>query len=229
MRCLLLLGLLAVTGCATPPAADTDPFILPPDALFSRVRTIALMPMGVAVSLEHSASVARHYEALVTSRLEAAGFAVIPSSAYMSIHKEVAAYMSSGDLDDEGKRVVRDYALRELLARHGGDALLYPLISLVGVDPSGRSAVWHGIEESTAGEPGSKAGVAANGRTLPALSFIVLLTGTGGESYYADAGGVQLLAHLREDRLVDVPRDELLTDDARNERAVALALGRLVR
>ncbi|CAN5130138.1 hypothetical protein BH24PSE2_BH24PSE2_22530 [soil metagenome] len=202
--------------------ADVSPFIVPPEDLFSRVQRIALMPTGIAIPVENSGAVASQYEALVTARLQAAGFAVIPSSAYHAIHAELAERMG-GELDDAQRQAVKAHAKRELLVRHAGDALLYPLISLVGVDSPGHSATWHGIEEPT-GSFAAGMRAPAGARTLPALSFIAVLTGIGGDSWYAGAGGVQLLARMEDDRLVKVPARDLLTDERRNERAVELAL-----
>jgi hypothetical protein len=228
------------------PAAN---FEVPRADLMSTVKTIGMMPIVVAEEVPDKDIVAARYEAEITARLTSAGFVVVPASAMREIRERNQATL--GGLYDPmtGQRIkekvdaLNEFSSHEYLATHQVDALLQPAIVRRFTQFSVGKASWDGVIDSSSGRAGfshfmatmATGGVDPEGR-VPALSFVVRLTDAGGKLLYSGAGGLQVLSYARvavvkmlaTTRQLPVDPKFIMTDPARDARALSIALDPLV-
>ena len=226
----------AVTGCVTPPY---DPFILSRSEIYERVETLAMMPLQFP-DFDRKEEVAARYEALITERLEAAGFSVIAAAESSSIMNSKIEQLGgmfdsrTGQVAKEKRTAVKEHLAQELNAKYGFDAYVAPKIVIVEANWSGNSAAWDGVTESVTGKTGFWAGFSNSNMsgTIPAMSlFVVLRDKTESEGYYVGKGGVQLVAHYGEtfaSGFVDIPKSQWFIDKEKDVTAVDIALSALV-
>ncbi len=240
-RCIRTLAFIflvaAITGCVTPPY---DPFVLSRSEIYERVDTLAMMPLQCP-DFDRKEEVSARYEALITERLEAAGFKVIPSEESSSIRNSMIEQMGgifdpiTGQVSEEKRQAVSDHLVQELNAKFDFDAYIAPKIVTVKANWNGNSATWDEVTESVTGKTGFWAGLFSNQNmygTLPAMSlFVVLRDKTDSEGYYVGRGGIQLAAHYGETfagGFVDIPESEWFVDQEKDVTAVNIALSALV-
>lgn len=242
-RPMLVLAVVALigAGCATAPY---DPFKIPRDEFYGKIKTIALAPVGVPDDLEDAEPVKATFASLVEAKLRAAGFAAVPAREYAALQKSMAEQVgglfdpATGRRDEAKVRTIREYVVRELNTKFQADAVLYPSIRSVKATFTQSRAKWDGASEWLA--PGGLGGVLFfanehNSGTVGALSLIVVIRTVQGPDVYAHAGGIQVRSRLSGPKLsgvrdfVPVPRSELFVDEKRNAEAVDIALGSLVR
>ncbi len=226
----------AITGCVTTPY---DPFILSRSEIYERVETLAMMPLQCP-DFDRKEEVSARYEALITERLEAAGFKVIPSeesSSIMNYKIEDLGGMfdpTTGEVDEEKRQAVSDHLLQELNAKFDFDAYIVPKIEIVKASWKGNSATWDDVTETVSGKTGFWATFKNQDMsgTIPAMSlYVVLKDKTDSEGYYVGIGGIQLVAHYGEtfaSGFVDIPKSEWFVDEEKDVTAVAIALSALV-
>ncbi|HKE42976.1 MAG TPA: hypothetical protein VKB41_00415 [Steroidobacteraceae bacterium] len=226
-------------------------FEVPRADLMSTVKTIGIMPIVVAEEVPDKDTVAARYEAEIAARLTSAGFAVVPASAMREVRERNQAAL--GGLYDPmtGQRIkekvdaLNEFSSHEYLATHQVDALLQPAIALRSAPFNVGKASWDGVVDSSSGPDRTgfshfmatlaAGGVDVEGR-LPALSFVVRLTDAGGKLLYSGAGGLQLLSYSRvtvvkmlsTTRQLPVDPKFIMTDPARDARALSIALDPLV-
>ncbi len=226
--CLITLS----TSCAvTPPY---DPFIKSRSEIFNTVHVLSMTPVLLA-DFDRKDEVAARYEALITERLETAGFKVIPSSEYSSIWDPMIERSGgmfdpvTGVLDEEKMAALRLHTTNELVAKFDIDAYVRPAIMVIKASWNGNTATWDGVTDHTTGKGGFWAALSAPDAfgTIPALSLILPVTGTSGETYYVGRGGIQLFAHYKGG-FVDVPESMLFVDPERDVNAVNVALALLL-
>ena len=246
--------LLALVGCGASVAfADhgQDPdsnFMIPRAELISTVKTIGVMPLSVADEVPDADAVSARYEGEIVARLTSAGFVVVLPSAMREIRERVRATL--GGLYDPmtgrpiNEKVVAydEFSDSEYRTAHKVDAVLQGAIIMQSVMFSSDKASWDGVVDSSSGRSGvgdfmmsmSGAGVHLH---IPDLSMSVSLADTRGKLLYTGAGGLQVLAYERavvenmlattQQRYIDAKF--ILTDPARDARALSLALDPLLR
>jgi len=226
------------------PAAAADAaapgFKKPRAEILAAVKTIGLLPVDVTERVPNTEAVAERYESLVSAQLEQAGFQVVKPAAMREIRDRLKKTL--GGLYDPvtghelpGKvKAFEEYSRSEYLASHKVDATLWVGIIVRRARMSGAGADWDGVSETVTGHSGvggfltdTFSGNAFSG-VVPALSVGIVLTDTHEERLYERAGGLQLLEYVRREgndfAQPHVDPRILMTDPARDARALALAL-----
>ncbi len=220
------------TGCAVTPY---DPFIKSRSEISSAVNILSMRPVSLA-DFDRKDEVAARYEALITERLEAGGFKVIPSSEYSSIWDPMLEQLGgvfdpiTGEADEEKLEALRTHTTNELIAKFKIDGFVIPRIDVTTASWSGNTATWDGVTDETTGKGGFWASLAASDKygSVPALSLILPLFSTSGEAFYVGRGGIQLSAYLKGGRFVDVPESMWFVEPERDVNAVSIALAPLL-
>lgn len=219
------------TGCAVTPY---DPFTKSRSEIFNTVDVLCMVPINL-MDFERKDEVAARYEALITERLETAGFKVISSSEFSSVRDPMIEQLGgvfdplTGEADEEKLEAVRLHTMNELIAKFDIDAYVSPRVVATQASWGGNSATWDGVKDDTTGKEGFWATLSAADATgtIPALSLILPLTSTSGETYYVGRGGIQLLAHY-DYGFVDVPESMWFVEPERDVNAVNVALAPLL-
>jgi len=238
-RCIRALTLVflvaAITGCVT----RYDPFVISRSEIYERVDTLAMMPLQCP-EFDRKEEVSARYEALITERLEAAGFKVIPSEESSSIRNSMVEQLggiydpNTGQVAEEKRQAVSDHLVQEMNAKFDIDAYIVPKIERVKAGWSGNSAAWGGVTETVSGKTGFWASFKNSNMsgTIPAMSLVVVLRDkTDSEGYYVGIGGIQLIGHYGETfagGFADIPKSEWFVDEEKDVTAVTLALSALV-
>ena len=218
-------------GCAVTPY---NPFIKSRSEILNTVDVVSMTPV-VLMDFDRKDEVAARYEALITERLETAGFKVIPSSEYSSIWDPMIEQSGgmfdpiTGGLNKEKLEAVRLHTTNELIAKFDIDAYVSPRVEVTKASWNSNNATWDGVTDNTTGKGGFWAdlfGPQATG-TIPALSLILPLTGTSGETYYVGRGGIQLIAHYKAG-FVAVPASMWFVEPERDVNAVNVACAPLL-
>ncbi len=226
----------AITGCVTP---AYDSFVISRSEIYERVDTLAMMPLQCP-DFDRKEEVSARYEALITERIEAAGFKVIPSEESSSIINSKIEQMGgmfdpkTGQVAEEKQQALRDHLVQEMNAKFDIDAYMVPKIVIVKAGWSGNSAYWSGVTDTVSGKTGFWASFKNSNMSgsIPAMSLYVTLRGkTNSEGYYLGRGGIQLVAHYGETFMrgfVDIPESEWFVDQDKDVTAVNIALSALV-
>ncbi|HEY1491565.1 MAG TPA: hypothetical protein VGF35_02970, partial [Steroidobacteraceae bacterium] len=187
------------------------------------------------------------YEAEIVRRLQAAGFTVVPPALMREIQQKIKTTLG-GLYDPMTGQPVREkfdayaeFSTTEYLAAHKVDAILRPLIRLRSARFGGNTAQWDGASDSSSGRSASgnfwaaMTGTSLSG-AVPALSLVVRLSDAGGKVLYTAAGGIQVLGYARVElhsllssmKQLDIDAKAVMTDPARDARALSLALDPLL-
>ena len=226
---------LLVAACASAPP-PYDPFRVPRDTFYGSLKTVALAPVDVPGVGNETETVRSRYARLIQERLEGAGLKVVGPDRVGPIMSAEAAKIGglydpvTGKIDDSKRKVFVQACGAELFAQYGVDALLRADVRVVKAHVNADKAHWDGMTESYTIRSFWNVLTTHSG-TLPALSLVVRLSRPNGELLYAQAGGIQLLAHIGGDfsgGFVDVPESEILTDLDRIHGSVDLALDPLL-
>ncbi len=220
-------------GCATTPY---DPFVKSRSDILDTVSVVSLVPMEIE-EFDRKDEVAARYEHLITKRLEAAGFTVIPCAEYASIWDPMVEQMGglydpvTGDADEGKLEAIRLHTANELVGRFNIDAFVRPAIVVTKASWSGNTATWDGVKDATTGKTGFWASFVASdySGSIPALSLVLPITSTNGETYYVGRGGIQLFAHFSLGTFVNIPESMLFADLERDDKAVSVALRPLLK
>jgi hypothetical protein len=224
---------LLVEGCAT--TTRYNPFKVSQTEIRSKVKVVALVPMNVPGGLDNEDAIKSKFEEMLAAKLHEGNFRVIPSEEYGAIWKQMTEKLGgffdpiTGKRNEEKFKTVREHTLRELAAKTAADAILASGISIVKANFSMNVASWDGVKQDLTPGGVLTAIFISNSRgSVGALSLVVALADINGIEMYGNAGGLQALSTLSRNRFVEVPRAELLTDEARNRRAVNIALNPLI-
>jgi hypothetical protein len=247
----VLLALVGFKAAAALAAHDqpSDPnFSVPRAELMATVKTIGIMPITVVAEVPDADGVAARYEAEIVSRVTGAGFSVVPPSVMRETRERIKTALGgiydpmTGLPIKEKFDTLNKRSRAEYLASHRVDALLEAAIIRRAASFSFDEAKWDGVTDSSSGRSGlsnfmtSMSGVRASGE-VPALSFAVRLTGIDGKPLYRGIGGLQVLGYARVGvhnmlatvRQRDINSKFIMTDPARDARALSLALDPLLR
>lgn len=221
-------------------AAAESAFKVPRQTIVETVKTIAVMPLKVAEGVPDSEGVALRYESQVASRLEGAGFTVIPASTMREILERLKKTLGglydpmTGDPNKEKVKAFNEFARNEFASTYKPDALLRMAVTVRRASVISNIAAWDGVKENTSGRSGLASFFLdsdAQGSS-PALSLVVVLDDPKGNVMYAAFGGLQILSYLRPSAMrpkpVHVDPKYVMTDPARDARALAIALGPLL-
>lgn len=235
----------ALLACATARAAESPS----PQAVREQLKTVAVMPLKTPTDLPDRAQVQVRIEQALEARLAAAGIAVIPASEVRALQDKVRAALGgyydprTGDVDEQRVKAFDEHVNSEFRRLHPADAWLYSRIESRRVPAQGAWASWDGVQESTIGAASFGGQVfrspAVTG-SLQALSLHVGMLTPTGDVLYHGYGALQLLEYYEESSgaaafglsehigYVPVSPDAILTDPAREQRAIALALDPLL-
>jgi hypothetical protein len=236
-------SLLAVTlafalvsgGCVTTP--PYDPFKVPREEIYSKIKTIALAPVGIPGNIQDPDAVKAKFEALIEAKLREAGFTIVPSRETAGIwdrmNKQLGGMFDpvTGKRDETKFKSVREHFLREVETKFKADAVLHPNIRTVMARFAGGQANWDGVSESLSPTEGFM-GMLSVGQfqgTVGALSLVVTIENIHGVDAYVNGGGIQLVSKLSGGKFIPVLPGLLLTNEARNTAAANIALEPLVK
>ncbi len=244
-----LLGFFAAEAYAGHEQGPDASFKIPRAELISTIKTVGMMPITVAAEVPDVDGVSARYEAELVERFTAAGFSVVPPSGMREIRERIQTTLGgiydpvTGHPIKERVEALSERSHDEYLASHKVDALLQPAIVLRSAEFDAGKARWDGVTDSSSGRSGMAhfmtslmmGGADVYGQ-VPALSFVVDLTDPGGKLLYTGAGGLQVLGYARAGaqgllatvRLSDVDAKFIMTDPARDARALSLALDPLL-
>ncbi|NJD32494.1 MAG: hypothetical protein FIB04_11480 [Gammaproteobacteria bacterium] len=243
LHCATLIA--ALFACATAAAATLPA----PETVRAQLKTVAVMPARVPADVPNRAQAEMRIEQAVEARLVAAGIAVIPASEMRALQDKVRAALGgyydprTGDVDEQRAKAFNEHVDSEFRRLHPADAWLYSRVESRRVPAQGAWASWDGVQESTIGAAsfGSKVFRSpAVAGSLQALSLHVGVLTPQGEVLYHRYGALQLLEYYEESSgasafgfpehigYVPVSPDAILTDPAREQRAIALALDPLL-
>ncbi|OIR15364.1 hypothetical protein GALL_36860 [mine drainage metagenome] len=236
---------LLTAGCAIEPPAPPSHFTLAHDEFYARVKTIAIAPLTVPADLANPEPVAKKFEPLIAEILRNAGYHVVPSKEYAALFEQAQSKQGgyfdaySGKLDDAKYDAALKATREGLAAKFNVDAVLYPSIQPVDAPWHDQWATWDGVTETMQSftglvgkgvvklvtEPASYLleGPHEEG-TVGAYSLKVSIEDMPGNRMYANQGGIQVLNKISGKAFIPVSREELFNDDARNAKAVSIAL-----
>ena len=236
---LLMMIFLIGMGCAHSPVKPHDPFKIDAQQFYSRVKTIALVPVRLPGDVPECDAVKAQLEASIEERLRQAGFNVIPSKAYRETEEKKAREgggyydIKTGALDQEKFKSVEDQTRKEMHATLRTDAFLYGAVRVVPARFMGGTVHWHGTQESIS-KTGKQSEANRTG-VVGALSLGIWIDDHEEKDLYAHWGGIQLLSKIEDKgkilaslRFSPIPEEEILSDKARNENAVGIALAPLL-
>lgn len=223
-----------VYGCAA--TAPSSPFKIPRADIQAKVKTIVLLPIQIAPDVENPAAIKRRFESLITAKLQAGGFKIIGSEEYdkswnRAVERVGAVYdPASGKRDEKKFNAALEYAVRDIRNKTEADALLVSALVTVRADFYSNLAEWHGTTDYVRPEGvwATFSGPQAQG-TIGALSLWIDLIELDGPELYVNFGGIQVTSKLYPGlKFVDIPSHDILVDQARNIRAVDIALNPLL-
>jgi hypothetical protein len=229
---LTLLGLLIGGGCAT---TTFTPFRVPQEEFHAKARVIALMPAVIYVDIPGSDLIGAKFDSLVETTLRDSGLTLVSAREVETVWKSMSDRLGGVMMPETGKRdeskykAAREHTLRELGAKFNVEAILYPSIATYKVRWEEGVAGWHGVAESVIDEDLSfwqRMWMGHRRGTVSALSFSVVIADIHGFKLYENVGGIQVSAKLVKTSydFEPVPQEKLLTDDAKNLKAVQIAL-----
>ncbi len=245
---LALGGLIAATALAYYGGGPYYEFAVPRADILTSVQTIGVLPLAVTDEVPDPEAVSARYEAEIVKRLQAAGFTVVAPGVMREIQQKIKATLGgmydpmTGQPIKEKFDAYNEFSTTEYLAAHKVDAILRPLIRVRAARFGANTAQWDGASDSSSGRSASgnfwaaMTGTTLSG-TVPALSLVVRLTDAGGKVLYTAAGGIQVLGYARVEvhnllatsmKQLDVDPKSIMTDPARDARALALALDPLL-
>jgi hypothetical protein len=230
LRALAGIALAALlSACAKP----YNPFKIPSTELRGRVTTIALAPLVAGADLVDREYARAQIEPIVTKRLEAGGFLVIPSTEMERLWRRSASTVGgafdpiSGEADKKRLEAIREAVHRDLRAEHHADAVLYLHIAAVDLYITGPKVDYCGLSGDTVYWPA--AGFSWGERTtlVLALCLDTELYDMEGRNLYGIRHGLETVeTYFRQTRAVR-PIDERLRDRVRLVQAVEATLGPL--
>jgi hypothetical protein len=233
----LLPVLLVVVGCSTKPKmAKTDPYQISEKEFKKTVKIVAAASVEIPEGLPDPKPLQQEFDSLITTELRRYGYTVVRPEEYTAVWNRLAVEMGgfedpdSGGLDEKRMIAAMSRTIEELKAPFDLDAFLFAKITVVEAQFAAGTAVWDGADQKieTAGPmtsflSGSQRGV------VDALSLVIDIRGADGAALYAGAGGIEVLTKVSGKEFVQVPRQELFTDKARNAGAAKIALKKLKR
>lgn len=238
----LLTLLVAVAGCG----GSREALLTPAErASYAVVNTVALAPVNLTAKERPQQLIAAsdYIERVLTERLERSGFRVIPPAQSWGVYDTLALGtqnkydVRTGEPNPAVMPGLKAAFARQMAARHGADAVLFPEVLLVRANIQGSTAKWDRVQEAVSvGLIDETAKTEANiPDALAALSLAVALVTETGETLYTSQAGLEYLEPL--ERSQDTPvlfrdqaeKENMMQEPVRVERAVLLNLDLLAQ
>jgi hypothetical protein len=239
--CIVIALAFKVTSTVAAGAAADARFVIPREQIIGTVKKIGVMPVSVPALVPDAEAVSARLESEVLARVTAGGFDIVPPQAMRDIRDRARVALGglydpmTGAANKEKVDAFQEFTTSEYRLNHPVDATLRVRV-LERVAPYSASyANWDGVKDPIAGRSGLGGLLMGGGATgqVPALSLIVQLVGADGKVLYGSYGGLQILQYVTafmgavSQRAVD-PKF-IMRDQARDERALAVALDPLTR
>jgi hypothetical protein len=212
-------------ACASAQPPAYDQLIIQP-VLLDSIHTIALFPLSADVDVpECLDSIAEH---AMTVRLEAAGFALIPSfvqqEIWMRITEDAGGFYDpiTGELDEARYAAGVQEFKAELATKEAPDAVLYSQVETVEATAVAGHARWDGVSESVSYWLGD---------LVLALSYVIAIEDLDGVPLFMNGGGLGVAERwdTSSEQIASVPADRLCAEPERIVRAIEIALEPLVQ
>lgn len=234
-----LLAALMLAGCAS---TAYEPFRIPQDEFRRRVKTIAVANMAGLSDLGESAAARAKINTAIETKLREAGFTVVPAQEFRGIWDAKVGELggmfdqNTGKVNEAKTTVLLNYIRGEVKTRFNADALLLPRVRTTTAKFShvpfvGVRAAWDGASEAMETGAFDKVISPRGSGTVAALSLVLNIEDLSGSTLYVNAGGIQVLSKLSPgagrfggSSFVEVPKDQLFTDEQRMQQAVHYAL-----
>ena len=229
ISCLLGLAVLAVLGgCASAP--PYDPFRVTEEQFHAKVKRIALAPVAISAQSGVSAETRQRFDAQLETRIQALGFATVPARIWREAmergERESGGLFDpkTGRLDSAKADALIQRTMREVQAQAQFDAVLFPTLQPVTARFAAGIARWDGASEELFGKLFGVLPMGGNvSGTVGALTLVIEVKDAAGSLLYLQHGGVQVLQKISGSTFTPVPKDEILTKDERNLRAIEIA------
>lgn len=229
---LSLIAALALGGCAG--KAKYDPWCGSRDLLTSGA-VIAIGPLKDPGFIAETDPIRAEFDSLMIHELEMAGYSVVSSKVttpiFDSASEEVGGIYdpATGDMDRDKMLQASEIMHGTLREQFQVDFVVLPVIVQVPAHFEAGSASWDGTSQNT--ESLLKAiltgGLGRSG-TVPALSFMAIVTDMNGDAVYLNRGGIEICGRYKNGAIEWVPDSELLRNPERNAKSVRIAFKELV-
>ncbi len=221
------LGALALLGCQTTP--KPVPALRPAAGDFRvQVRALCLLPLDSQASLPDEPARLAAFEALLVDRLKRGEYHVVPAEQTVAAYRRATQQLGGAFDPHTGRRdaarytTVRRQALHQVGTELGCQALLDPTIAVVSAPFSNGFARWDGVDVEVSDAFGAPHG------WITALSLWVSILDFDDQEVFFNTGGIQPIFQIEmgvfDDELKPVPEAQLLTDPARNQKAIDVCL-----
>ena len=216
--------------------APPNPYFVEEDQVKKRVKTIGLMPPNLQLNTGRNERITQILEKLVTEKLEAAGYKVIPSSNYSEIYNKFKS--ASGQLFDpktgeplqDKLAAVHEQTQKVYQTKNMLDATATFGVYLRNVRYLSYMAEWDGTKEPVTGKDGFVGIMMTPHDTgsVSAISFGIGLHNIDDSLMYERFGGVQLLSHVKGKDFLSVPMNRVLVDQEKITNAIEYAMNPLL-
>ncbi|HUO78625.1 MAG TPA: hypothetical protein VMU00_00645 [Steroidobacteraceae bacterium] len=242
---LLAAAALAAAARAAPaanaPAAPDPRFKVPRTELLATVRSVGVMTVTVPDRVPDAEAVARRLEQAILAHLAPAGFELVPPQAMREIQDRAKTTLGglydpmTGHADNDKIRAYREYIVSEYRHQHPVDAWLRVAVVERAAPYVNGKAAWDGVSDSCTGRTGLGGLLSSGGASgyVPALTLVVRLDAADGRVLYQGVGGLQVLRYVKQGdammETVGIDPKFIMSDPARDERALGIALDPLAR
>jgi len=236
MRAGAHLAALATAVCVVAAHAEEfNPYEIPERQFAAQVRTIALRPVGVPSDAPDPEALRARIEALITERVRAKGYTVIPSTAWATVWRQMSERLGgtydpvTGEPRADQFKAAFEHTTRELERTEGVDALLSAFIS-IGPAPFGRGL----FAFSTWDQPLQFAGQTVGPEIWEAPQSVrgayltVVIADLAGTKLYGVRHGIEWTAVFVARGYEERPPAQIYDEPARIQAAVDGDLERLV-
>ena len=217
------------------------------DETIGNVKRIGIMPVILPEPFESRAELKSTIEAAIAKKLSDAGYEVITHEAYTqaydNLNKKLGGIYDTdtGVYKPEQDKAIRAAARREFVEKQHLNTLLLASVQLEKARFVGSDAYFDGVVECSLGKmpPSAVAdfflGNPSLTGNLSGYSVLVQLINTQNKVVYGRFGGIQLANYYDPasakgvSGFLNVPVDELLRDNQRIERSIAIATLPLVK
>lgn len=243
MRALFACGLttlllLVAAGCAKGPAhvETSDPFVIPKDYFYKTIKIIAVAAVTIPEGMPEPAAITEEFDSLIEDELRRGGYTIVRPQEYSAVWKRLSEEANgfidpyTEERDDEMVVKAMLETLETLQADFDVHAVLIPDITVVEAPFAGGRAEWDGVSQSiNVGGPMKGFFAGSPEGTLGALTLSINIWDKRAMKVYSKAGGLEVLRKMDGKEFVNVPRQDLFTDEQRNKKAVEVALDPLIK
>lgn len=227
-----------LTACSTPPKPHPS-LRVPAGEFLSQIDTFCITGVVVSMDLEQREERAREFEDLLAAQLAERGFESVPSEETNRVWGQVRDSEEgvfdphTGTRIDDRYAKLRQHFLDAVATQLGCDALISGTVVIVQAAFLQGDITWDHVSESIASGLFAELHAYGTSGWVSALSLWIRVKDLRDEEIYFRAAGIQPLVRVNTNLTgpTALPTDEstILTDAARNTRAVRIALEELPR